>query len=196
MGDRTMPGSYQGAIPAVRPDARVSGMSEEQMSGGGPESDPAMICSWCSAVLKSATEERCPSCGAALHEADGSEVPGLTRVDHEAILRSRTPAQRSRGLIGWLSGEYRAEAAPEPPGTFAPPPDDVRREMLRLELAALEAEVLARRAEAAALAADTSSGETDTSDHTTDATDARPETVGAEDEALPDARPAEEPGRG
>jgi len=70
----------------------------------------------------------------------------VTRVDHEAILRSRAPAQRSRGLIGWLSGEYETPAAPEPPGTLAPPAAEVRREMLRLELAALEAEAQARRA--------------------------------------------------
>jgi len=71
----------------------------------------------------------------------------VTRVDHEALLRSRAPVQKSRGLIGWLSGEYVAPAAPIPPGTLAPPAAEVRREMLRLELAALEAEAQARRAE-------------------------------------------------
>ncbi len=71
----------------------------------------------------------------------------MTRVDHEAILRSRAPVQKSRGLIGWLSGEYVAPAAPTPPETLAPPDAEVRSEMLRLEIAALEAEAQARRAE-------------------------------------------------
>jgi hypothetical protein len=78
----------------------------------------------------------------------------VTRVDHEALLRSRAPVQKSRGLIGWLSGEYVAPAAPIPPETLAPPAAEVRREMLRLELAALEAEAQARRAELMAERAD------------------------------------------
>jgi hypothetical protein len=81
-------------------------------------------------------------------------------VDVEALLKGRAPTtQRPRGLIGWLSGEYEA-AAPDapPPGTLEPPDEAVRREMLRLELAALEVEVLARQAEAVAEAA-TESGE-------------------------------------
>lgn len=128
------------------------------MPEGGTVADSGPICPWCSAPLPGEAEVRCPSCSAALHETETAEVPGLTRVDHDALLRSRAPAQRSRGLIGWLSGEYQPEAPPEAPGTLAPPADDVRREMLRLELAALEAEVLARQAEAAALAADASEG--------------------------------------
>jgi hypothetical protein len=124
-------------------------MSEQLLSGGGPESDSAPVCPWCSAPLPSGTEERCPSCGASLHEADTSEIPGVTRIDHEALLRAREPEPRSRGLIGWLSGEYEEEApAPPPPGTLEPPDDAVRREMMRLELAALEVEVHARQVEA------------------------------------------------
>jgi hypothetical protein len=133
-------------------------MEEQQLSGGGPVLEPAAICPWCSAELPDPDAARCPSCGAALHGPDAAEVPGVTRVDHEAIFRSRPPTQRSRGLVGWLSGEYQAEAPPEPAGTYAPPAADVRREMLRLELAALEAEVQARLAEAAAIAA-TESGD-------------------------------------
>ena len=128
-------------------------MSEQPLSGGGPVPDSAPICPWCSAVLPSPAEERCPSCGAALREANATEVPGVTRVDHEALLRGRMPAQRSRGLIGWISGEYEVEAPTPPPGTLEPPANEVRREMLRLELAALEAEVQARQTAADALAA-------------------------------------------
>lgn len=127
-------------------------MTEPNLSGGGPDSAPAPICPWCSAPLKTGSEETCPSCGAALHEVAESEVPGVTRVDHEAILKARAPVQRGRGLIGWLAGEYEAgDVAPaESPGSIAPPDDAVRREMLRLEMAALEAEAQARQAEVAA----------------------------------------------
>ena len=73
--------------------------------------------------------------------------------------RAAAPTQKPRGLIGWLSGEYDA-GKPEtpPPGTLEPPDEAVRREMLRLELAALEAEVLARQVEVVTEAA-TESGE-------------------------------------
>lgn len=127
-------------------------MPDETMNADGAVPGPAPTCPWCSAALPSGTEERCPSCFASLHETATAEVPGLTRVDHEALLRGKAPAQPARGLIGWLAGEYRPKDPPVAPGTFAPPDDEVRREMLRLELAALEAEVHAREAEAAAYA--------------------------------------------
>jgi hypothetical protein len=123
-------------------------MTEANLTGGEADSAPGPICPWCSAALVTGREETCPSCGAALHETAESEVPGVTRVDLDAVLRSRTPdAQRGRGLIGWLSGEYEAEPAPDSPESIAPPQEAVRREMLRLELAALEAEVQGRQAE-------------------------------------------------
>lgn len=141
-------------------------MTEANLTGGGPDSAPAPICPWCSAPLVTGREETCPSCGAALHETAESEVPGVTRVDLDAVLRSRGPEpQRGRGLIGWLSGEYAPEAPPDSPKSIAPPEEAVRREMLRLELAALEAEVQARHAEAEAeivdakIAADDARGE-------------------------------------
>ena len=121
------------------------------MSGGGVDSDSGPVCPWCSAALPSDQEERCPSCGAALHEAASAEVPGVTQIDHEALLKGRPTTQKTRGLIGWLSGEYEAEGGESAnPGTLEPPDEAVRREMLRLELAALEAEVLARQAEVVA----------------------------------------------
>lgn len=123
-------------------------MSEQAVSGGGPASDDAQVCPWCSAALPTGDETRCPSCGASLKEAEAAEVPGVTRVDHEAILKARAPIQKSRGLIGWLSGEYEAEPEATPAGSIEPPDAAVRREMLRLELAALEAEVQARQVEA------------------------------------------------
>jgi hypothetical protein len=131
-------------------------MSEETLSAGGSAAEPAPVCPWCSAALPDAAAERCPSCYATLYEAATVEIPGVTLVDHEALLkrRPRAQGQRSRGLIGWLSGEYQAEVSPELHSTLAPPPDEVRREMLRLELAALEVEAHARLAEQGALAAE------------------------------------------
>jgi hypothetical protein len=121
-------------------------MSEDVRSLDDPTADDGPRCQWCSAALPSSAEDRCPSCGASLHEAAAAEIPGVTRVDHEAILRRRGAQPRGRGLIGWLSGAYGEE--PEAAiGSVSPPPDEVRREMLRLEMAALEAESRARRAE-------------------------------------------------
>ncbi|HSO30663.1 MAG TPA: hypothetical protein VLS28_12235 [Candidatus Sulfomarinibacteraceae bacterium] len=123
-------------------------------------------------------------------------MPGVTRVDLEAVLRRRPAARRSRGLIGWLSGEYQPEAPPEQLSGLAPPPNEVRREMLRLELAALEAEAQAGLAEEAALAAAAGMvaadrGMTAAGDAGVEAADAAPEAdaglAGAGMEASPDA---------
>jgi len=107
----------------------------------------------------------------------------VTRVDHEALLRSRTPPPKSRGIIGWLSGEYQPEAARDAPGTLAPPPEEVRREMLRLELAALEAEVQARRAELEAELADSGAGKAPAADAAAPAEGADPVPAEASDAA-------------
>ena len=129
-------------------------MARQKSSRCPARAGEAPRCQWCSAELPSDHETRCPSCGASLTETPETEIPGLTRVDHEAILRARVPPPKSRGIVGWLSGEYQEAPVAEPPGTFAPPAEDVRREMLRLELAALEAEVEARRAQIEAELAD------------------------------------------
>lgn len=123
-------------------------MSDQTPSETMPESDDPLRCPWCSAKLASVDEAICPSCHATLKEAAESELPGVTRVDHEAILRARKPPAKSGGLMGWLSGSYQeAPEAPPAPGTFSPPDDDVKREMIRLELAAIEAQIEAQRAE-------------------------------------------------
>ena len=55
-------------------------------------------------------------------------------------------------LLSWITGEVPDDPeSPAPPGSLAPPPPEVRREMLRLEL---EAEVAQLQAEVGALAAD------------------------------------------
>ena len=129
-------------------------MSDEMQNAVGSAADHVPVCPWCSAPLPDAEASRCPSCYAMLREAAATEVPGVTRVDLEAVLQRRPRAGRSRGLIGWLSGEYQPEPPQELHETLAPPDGDVRREMLRLELAALEAEANAERAAEAALVAD------------------------------------------
>src|SRR5919197_2875180 len=114
----------------------------------------AAHCPWCSAPLPSSSEERCPSCGATLVGENESSLPGVTAIDAEAIVRnarSTSGPKRSR-LLSWISGEdTETDEAPAPPGSLAPPPPDVRREILRLEL---EAEVANLQAEADSILAD------------------------------------------
>lgn len=105
-------------------------------------------CPWCSADLPTAHGPNCPSCGATLAGEPERPLPGVTAVDAEAIVRAArtpTPQRRSR-LLSWISGDDGSEAeTPAQPGSLAPPPPEVRREILRLEL---EAEVANLQAEA------------------------------------------------
>ena len=126
-------------------------MLDEATTGGAT---PAPRCNWCSAVLPSDHEEVCPSCGATLLGDGETSVPGLTAIDAEAILRSARAAKakpRSR-LLGWINGDPDDGTSPAAaPGSLAPPPADVRREMLRLSL---EAQVANAQAEVGSMAAD------------------------------------------
>jgi hypothetical protein len=105
-------------------------------------------CPWCSAVLPEAAVEKCPSCGAQLVTSTGSDpnLPGVTTIDAEAILRARSEVGRSRGgIMSFLTG---VEPPPDSGGSaasLAPPPDAVRREMLRLELEAARADAVAEQ---------------------------------------------------
>jgi hypothetical protein len=117
------------------------------------DSAPHPRCMWCSAALPSDHETVCPTCGATLIGETDSPVPGVTAIDAEAIVRAgrvAKPRQRSR-LMSWISGDYEVEDAPAPAGSLSPPPPDVRREILRLEL---EAQVANLQAEAGAIAAE------------------------------------------
>jgi hypothetical protein len=125
-------------------------MLDDALTGA---STPLPRCMWCSAELPSDHETTCPTCGATLIGEGDSQVPGVTAIDAEAIIRAGRdvkPRQRSR-LMSWISGEYPEDEAPAPPGSLEPPSADVRREMLRLEL---EAQVANLQAEAGAMAAE------------------------------------------
>jgi hypothetical protein len=102
-------------------------------------------CPWCSATVPVAAST-CPSCGAALRDAVDGDIAGVTQIDPSAVLR--TKRIKSRGIAAWLVGEREAEEASI--GKVEPPSEEVRREMLRLELAAIDAELDAKAAVAEA----------------------------------------------
>jgi hypothetical protein len=110
-------------------------------------------CPWCSAELPSDAAPTCPSCGATLIGESDAPLPGLTTIDPEAVARGVkpvTPERRSK-LLSWITGEDGGgEEAAATHESLAPPPLEVQREMLRMEL---EAEVADLQAEADALAA-------------------------------------------
>jgi hypothetical protein len=159
---------------------------------------PAPRCTWCSAELPSNHETICPSCGATLLGDGETQVPGLTAIDAEAILRNARATKtkpRSR-LMSWISGDYDEggeDAAP--PGSLAPPPAAVRREILRLEL---EAQVANAQAEVESMAADAALEEgadlappEAMADDASDALEATAAPVDADDEAVATEPPAD-----
>ncbi|HYK95345.1 MAG TPA: zinc-ribbon domain-containing protein [Candidatus Dormibacteraeota bacterium] len=110
-----------------------------------PNAGETTTCPWCSATVP-ATAVTCPSCGASLRDAADGDVAGVTQVDPQAIARVRRV--KPRRLTSWLTGDGTAED--ETGGTVEPPTEEVRREMLRLELAAIDAELEAKAQQAAA----------------------------------------------
>jgi hypothetical protein len=126
------------------------------MSDQPPTSPPPVAhCPWCSAVLPAAAIA-CPSCGATLTSASGAEpdIRGVTSLDPEAILRARADVSRPRSrILSFITGDVGEETGGSvSPESLAPPSDDVRREMLRLQL---EAERADAEAESVALKVDT-----------------------------------------
>jgi hypothetical protein len=103
-----------------------------------PEAAAGAVCSWCSAPLPSADLEQCPSCGAILTGELAEALPGVTAVDAMAIVRGTPSAVRPRNrLLSWISGDYPEESQTAAEAKAIEPPDlAVKREMLRLELAA------------------------------------------------------------
>jgi hypothetical protein len=123
-------------------------MTETQSAGSS-------VCPWCSAEVP-AGRHTCPACGANLVEAGESTVPGLTAIDPAAVLRNvRTTgaAPRRSRILSLITGEEPDDlgATTGSPAALAPPPPDVRREMLRMEIAA---EISNLTAEADSIAAD------------------------------------------
>jgi hypothetical protein len=125
----------------VAPAASPAEQSAVSAAGAWPDasSPPAgPHCPWCSAALPATDLAVCPACGAQLNSAtsDG-EVPGVTTIDVKA-LAWKAGAPRRNKILSWISGEGDDE--PDLSGASAsaiePPSLAVRREMLRLELAA------------------------------------------------------------
>ncbi|HET9851850.1 MAG TPA: hypothetical protein VFP56_05025 [Candidatus Limnocylindrales bacterium] len=106
--------------------------------------DDTTICPWCSATIP-AEAARCPSCGAALRDGADGDVLGVTQVDLAAT--SRLARLKPPGRIAMLLGAERTTDDPELSGRIEPPSDEVRKEMLRLELAAIDAEIEAKNAQ-------------------------------------------------
>ncbi len=119
-------------------------------------SDPITHCPWCSVLLPEPGVEQCPACGAALTAVPNSptEIKGVTTLDTEAILRARSSLSQPRGnrFLSFITGEIPVDTStPAAAEVFAPPPEDVRREMMRLQMDAQRADLVA---ETVALKAD------------------------------------------
>jgi len=103
-------------------------MAEELPTGAA-----TFHCPWCSATLPSADLETCPSCKATLTSISSGEaaLPGVTAIDHEALLRTnREPRQPRSRILSWLSGEYVDDGeVPSQPDAIAPPDLAVRLEV-------------------------------------------------------------------
>ena len=103
-------------------------------------------CPWCSFELLDPAAATCPSCKANLAGGSEAQVPGLTALDLERLAFRRSTTPKKSRLLSWISGDSAYENATDPvaaPGSLAPPPADVRREMLRIERAALIADLAA-----------------------------------------------------
>jgi len=109
-------------------------------------------CPWCSAKV-SARAAKCPSCGASLRDAVEEDILGVTQIDPGAV--SRASRIKPGRLATWLGAEDTASTT-DLGGHVEPPSKEVREEMLRLELAAIDAEIEAKKqaAEAAKILPD------------------------------------------
>ena len=118
-------------------------------------------CPWCSSKV-SASATKCPSCGASLKDAVEEEILGVTQIDPGAV--SRASRIKPGRLATWLGAEDTAPTT-DLGGHVEPPSKEVREEMLRLELAAIDAEIEAKKqaAEAARILPDEDAPEAGTS---------------------------------
>ncbi|NJD29263.1 MAG: hypothetical protein FIA92_13325 [Chloroflexi bacterium] len=142
-------------------------------------------CPWCSHPLDDSSVATCPHCSAALHAQVEGDLPGVTQVDAMALAtQRRVRGGGVRALIGLTDEDTEGSPALSVP---EPPSEDVRREMLRLRIDALEAEIEAQNAAlAAARAAAAAAG--DAPVEPAAATEPAPAATGSDDEApAPDA---------
>jgi RNA polymerase subunit RPABC4/transcription elongation factor Spt4 len=104
-------------------------------------------CPWCSATVP-VEATTCPSCGASLRDAVDGDILGVTQVDPAAVAKAKR-VRSPRDIAAFL-GVGDGPPEEEPMGKVEPISDEVRQEMLRLKLAALDAEIEAKSKEAAA----------------------------------------------
>ena len=130
----------------------------DSLAGAAPDADATSSsrCPWCSAQVTPETAV-CPSCGAKLLDDAAADIPGVTQIDPAATAPRPTP--RSRGLIGWLSGDFETTESDSDRAGVEPPTDAVKQEMLRLEMEALKTELEAEAAEREAAERETAEGE-------------------------------------
>jgi len=154
-------------------------------AGAAPDADPTSSsrCPWCSAQVTPETAV-CPSCGAKLLDDAAAEIPGVTQIDPAATAPRPTP--RSRGLIGWLSGDFETTESDSDRVGVEPPTDAVKQEMLRLEMEALRTELEAEADERAAAQGEPAIAEAEVAD------DGEPEQAAPG----PDAPATDEPEQG
>jgi hypothetical protein len=132
--------------------ARKKPTAEATKKPAAAASAATETCPWCSAKV-SATAATCPSCGASLRDAVDDEILGVTQIDPGAV--SRASRIKPGRLATWLGAEDTASTT-DLGGHVEPPSREVREEMLRLELAAIDAEIEAKKqaAEAAKILPD------------------------------------------
>ena len=145
--------------PAGAESAAVEpgGATDAAGTGAGKPAEATETCPWCSAKVP-ASVATCPSCGASLREAADGEILGVTQIDPAAV--SRASRVKPGRLATWLGAENPADER-DLGGNVEPPSKEVREEMLRLELAAIDAEIEAKKnaAEAQKLVPDDLAGE-------------------------------------
>lgn len=117
------------------------------MSPRKAASGETATCPWCSATVP-VEATTCPSCGASLRDAADGDILGVTQVDPAAVVKSKR-IRSPRNIAAFL-GVGDGPPEDELIGKVEPLTDEVRQEMLRLELAALDAEIEAKSKEAAA----------------------------------------------
>jgi hypothetical protein len=135
--------------PAPKKPARAAASKKPAAAAASTATE---TCPWCSAKV-SPRAATCPSCGASLRDAGEEDILGVTQIDPGAV--SRASRIKPGRLATWLGAEDTASTT-DLGGHVEPPSKEVREEMLRLELAAIDAEIEAKRqaAEAAKILPD------------------------------------------